>query len=309
MLVKMLPEQAGRVARVFGRENAQRLTAPLQNAGVMLREMPESSRLTVIRFAEYQADLRSGELSRQGHRLKLQEKPFQVLAALLTRPGELVTREELRQSLWPADTFVDFEHGLNTAVNKVREALRDSATNPRFIETLPRRGYRFIGAIAGEPTVATEVQLTTAASSSSDTGELPTAPRFASRTLLLLIELGYLFSYIAALSHLGWIRMVARFNLGPVNSLTTQSCVIVCCAMALPVRFYLSFALAFDYRLLSEKFRRLFPLLLLLDVVWSAMTFFLIPKIGLGPAFALFVAAVYSPFAQRTLVRMAYPPV
>jgi DNA-binding winged helix-turn-helix (wHTH) protein len=297
---------------VFGRENAGQAYALPQNADVMLREMPESSRLTVIRFAEYQADLRSGELIRQGHRLKLQEKPFQVLAALLTRPGELVTREELRQSLWPADTFVDFEHGLNTAVNKVREALRDSAANPRFIETLPRRGYRFIGEIDAEPGVTAEVQPTTAtssSSSSSDTGELPTAPRFASRTLLLLIELGYLFSYIAALSHLGWIRMVARFNLGPVNSLTTQSCVIVCCAMALPVRFYLSFALAFDYRLLNEKFRRLFPLLLLLDLVWSAMTFFLIPKIGLGPAFALFVAAVYSPFAQRTLVRMAYRPV
>src|SRR5437868_5361622 len=101
----------------------------------------------VIRFAEYEADLRSGELRRQGQRLKLQDKPFQVLAALLLKPGELVTREELRQSLWAADTFVDFEHGLNTAVNKVREALRDSANNPRFIETLPRRGYRFIGPI------------------------------------------------------------------------------------------------------------------------------------------------------------------
>ena len=99
---------------------------------------------SIIRFAEYVADLRSGELWRQGHRLKLQDKPFQVLAALLLRPGELVSREELRQSLWAADTFVDFEHGLNTAVNKVREALRDSANNPRFIETLPRRGYRFI---------------------------------------------------------------------------------------------------------------------------------------------------------------------
>ena len=97
---------------------------------------------SIIRFAEYEADLRSGELRRQGHRLKLQDKPFQVLAALLLRPGELVSREELRQSLWAADTFVDFEHGLNTAVNKVREALRDSANNPRFIETLPRRGYR-----------------------------------------------------------------------------------------------------------------------------------------------------------------------
>lgn len=273
------------------------------NASVMLPEMPENSRPLVVRFAEYQADLRSGELLRQGQRLKLQEKPFQVLAALLARPGELVTREELRQSLWPADTFVDFEHGLNTAVNKVREALRDSASDPRFIETLPRRGYRFIGPIRDESFPAVETQ----PAASKQRGELPAAPRFASRTLLLLIELAYLFSYIAALHHLTWVRMLARFSFGPMRSLTIVSCIILWCAMGFPLRFYLSFALAFDYDLLGEKFRRLFPFLLFVDVLWSAMTLFLVPQIGLGFGFALFVAAVYSPFAQRTLVRMAYP--
>jgi DNA-binding winged helix-turn-helix (wHTH) protein len=267
--------------------------------------MPENSQPLLVRFAEYQADLRSGELLRQGQRLKLQEKPFQVLAALLARPGELVTREELRQSLWPADTFVDFEHGLNTAVNKVREALRDSASNPRFIETLPRRGYRFIGPIRDESAPALEMQPT--ASLPKQREELPTAPRFASRSLLLLIELAYLFSYIAALHHLPWVRMLARFTFDPVKALTIVSCVILWCAMGIPIRFYLSFALAFDYQLLGEKFRRLFPFLLLVDVVWSGMTLFLVPKIGLEFGFALFVAAVYSPFAQRTLVRMAYP--
>jgi cholera toxin transcriptional activator len=270
----------------------------------MLRKMPENPPSTVIRFAEYEANLRSGELLRQGYRLKLQEKPFQVLAALLARPGELVTREELRQSLWPADTFVDFEHGLNTAVNKVREALRDSAGNPRFIETLPRRGYRFIGAIANDgPPPAGQQR---AVSLQNPRDELPTAPRFASRSLLLLIQLAYLGSYISALHHLIWVRMLARFSFGPVQALTISSCIILWCAMGLPVRFYLSFAIAFDYRLLGEKFRRLFPVLLLLDVVWSGMTLFLLPEIGLGLGFALFVLAIYSPFAQRTLVRMAY---
>jgi DNA-binding winged helix-turn-helix (wHTH) protein len=275
------------------------------NVSVMLPEMPEDSRPSLVRFAEYQADLRSGELLRQGQRLKLQEKPFQVLAALLAKPGELVTREELRQSLWPADTFVDFEHGLNTAVNKVREALRDSASNPRFIETLPRRGYRFIGPIRDESSPAVERQ--PPASPPKQREELPTAPRFASRGLLLLIELAYLFSYIAALHHLTWVKMLARFSFGPVRSLTIVSCIILWCAMGFPLRFYLSFALAFDYSLLGEKFRRLFPFLLFIDVVWSAMTLFLVPQIGLGFGFALFVAAVYSPFAQRTLARMAYP--
>ena len=276
------------------------------NCGDMLRKMPENSRSRVVRFAEYQADLRSGELLRQGQRLKLQEKPFQVLAALLTRPGELVTREELRQSLWPADTFVDFEHGLNTAVNKVREVLRDSAGNPRFIETLPRRGYRFVGAILNDLPASVETQAV--ASVPAQRRELPTAPRFASRTLLLLIELGYLFSYIAALHHWQWIRMVAKFSVfGPMKAGTVVSCIILWCAMGFPIRFYLCFALAFYFALLGDKFTRLFPFVMLIDLAWSGMTFFLLPKIGLGFGLALFVAAIYSPFAQRTLVRMAYP--
>src|SRR5436305_2743855 len=99
----------------------------------------------VVRFAEFELDLRTAELRKRGLRLRLQEQSFQVLAMLVARPGELVTREELRQKLWPADTFVDFDHGLNTAVNKLREALGDSAAIPRYIETLARRGYRFVG--------------------------------------------------------------------------------------------------------------------------------------------------------------------
>lgn len=137
--------------------------------------------------------------------------------------------------------------------------------------------------------------------------DLPTAPRPAARGLLLLIEGSYLVSYISALHYLIWVRMLARFSFGPAQSFTIASLIIVWCALGLPLRFYLCFALAFDYHLLGEKFRRLFPFLLLLDEAWSAMTIFLVPKIGLGFGFPLFVLAVYSPFAQRTLVRMAYP--
>jgi len=98
----------------------------------------------VIRFGVFEADLDSGELRRRGARVRLQERPFRILVALLTRPNEVVTRQQLRETLWAADTFVDFDHGLDAAVNKLREALGDSAANPRFIETLPRRGYRFL---------------------------------------------------------------------------------------------------------------------------------------------------------------------
>jgi len=98
-------------------------------------------------FGAFEVDWEAGEVRKHGIRLKLQEQPFQVLALLLRRPGQVVTREELRTQLWSADTFVDFEHGLNSAINKLREALGDSADNPRFVETLPRRGYRFVGTV------------------------------------------------------------------------------------------------------------------------------------------------------------------
>lgn len=104
----------------------------------------------LIRFSIFELDRNSGELFKQGRKVKLQGQPFELLLALLERPGEVLTREELRQKIWPSDTAGDFDHGLNRAVNKVREALGDSAETPRFIETLPRRGYRFIGSIQQE---------------------------------------------------------------------------------------------------------------------------------------------------------------
>ena len=97
-----------------------------------------------VRFGSFEVDLRAGELRKGGVKIKLHGQPLDVLAMLLDEPGEMVTREELQQKLWAADTFVDFEHGLNKAINKLREALGDDADNPRFVETLPRRGYRFI---------------------------------------------------------------------------------------------------------------------------------------------------------------------
>src|SRR5215469_3320465 len=111
--------------------------------------MPAVSPLHAIRFADFEADLRSGELRRHGVRVKLQIQPFQLLCALLERAGELVSREELRRRIWSADTFVDFNQGLNNAVKKLREALGDNAEKPRFIETFARRGYRFIGGLHG----------------------------------------------------------------------------------------------------------------------------------------------------------------
>src|SRR5260370_13338200 len=100
-----------------------------------------------VRFGVFEVDLRSGELHKHGIKIKLHDQPFQVLAMLLEHPGELVTREQLHQKLWPSDTFVDSDVGLNSATKSLRDALGDSAEDPRFIETLPRRGYRFIARV------------------------------------------------------------------------------------------------------------------------------------------------------------------
>ena len=117
-------------------------------------EGPEPSR--TLRFGLFEVNLRAGELRRSGRKVRLQEQPFRVLGMLLERPGKVVMREELQKKLWPGDTFVDFDNGLNTAINKIRDALGDSAETPRYVETLPRRGYRFIAPVevaAAEPAV------------------------------------------------------------------------------------------------------------------------------------------------------------
>jgi DNA-binding winged helix-turn-helix (wHTH) protein len=103
----------------------------------------------VIFFEEFEADLRTRELRRRGVKVRLPDQSFQILAMLLEQRGELVTRDQIRHKLWPSDTFVDFDHGLNNAVNRLREALGDSADAPCFVQTLPRRGYRFIGTLNG----------------------------------------------------------------------------------------------------------------------------------------------------------------
>ncbi len=103
----------------------------------------------VLKFDGYEVHLAAGELRKNGVRVRLEIQPFQVLAMLLKRPGEVVTREEIQQALWADDTFVDFDNGLNTAVRKIRRALDDTPTDPNYVETLPKRGYRFVGSVSG----------------------------------------------------------------------------------------------------------------------------------------------------------------
>jgi len=120
-----------------------------------------SSAPPTLRFGVFELDPRTRELRKKGMRIRLQGQPVEILIMLLQRPGEAITREELQKKLWPADTFVDFEQGLNSAMKRLRGALDDDAESPHFIETLPRHGYRFIGSVNGtEQTRAAEAKAT-----------------------------------------------------------------------------------------------------------------------------------------------------
>ncbi len=268
----------------------------------------ESNRRS-IRFGLYEVDAASGELRKNGAKVRLQEQPFQVLLALLERPGEVVTREDLRQRLWPADTFVDFDHSLNTAINKLREALGDTAGNPRFIETLARRGYRFIAPVQSEAAgpvagAAPAMQPEVTPVSAADT--LPRPHRGLVRVLFILIQVMYLVFYIVALAQPDMVREIAALTFGVGMPLLVA--VVVTGVIGIPMRLYLLTAAAFDYRLLGEKFRRLFPLVFVIDVLWGLSPLLIAYEIGWGLALAACAALLYLPFSQRTLIRMAYPP-
>src|SRR6202040_4048106 len=133
-----------------------------------------------LRFGVFELDPRAGELRKHGLRVRLQEQPVRVLEMLLEHSGEVVTREELQKRLWPGDTFVDFDHGLNKAINKIREALGDSAESPRFVETVSRRGYRFLAevkdAAGGSTPIATPGTAVLSGPPESDLAKTASAP-------------------------------------------------------------------------------------------------------------------------------------
>ncbi len=281
-----------------------------------------------IRFGLYEANLESGELFKNGQKLRLQEQPFQVLVALVERPGEVVTRDDLRQRLWPSDTFVDFEHSLNTAINKVRDVLGDTAANPRFVETLPRRGYRFIApVISAEPALAAtpapaeegvaapvqqtstpEISPTGVASGPVATTkeELPRASKRVSRTLFGVLQLMYLIFYTLALWKLQDVEAhgAEEFRISGAWMLTL---VLVSGTVGIALRLFTLNGTLFDYRWFGQRFSRVFLLVLVIDLMWAMSPFLIVHKIGLGLAFAACAALVYSPFAQRVLAWMAWP--
>jgi cholera toxin transcriptional activator len=279
------------------------------------------------RFDQYEVDARSGELRKSGERIRIQEQPLQVLIALLEHPREVVTREDLRQRLWPSDTFVDFDHSLNTTINKLREALGDSAGNPRFIETLPRRGYRFLADVeqvlpepdeSKAPTAEYSIaELTAAQKKIDDSGskkplpptphhELPEIRPPLAALLFASLQTMYVVFYAIALWRLdeaGW-RMQRYLG---IRASTVVIAVLVSAAVGVAIRLYALSQIALRYRWLGRNFDRIFPIVLVVDILWAFSPFFLIHLIGIGLSFASSAALVYSPFAQRVLAKLAFP--
>jgi DNA-binding winged helix-turn-helix (wHTH) protein len=284
--------------------------------------MPEASSAKIVRFGAFEVDLVSGELRKNGTRIRLQEQPFRVLAMLLEQPGEMVAREDLRSKLWPGDTFVDFDHGLNTAVNKLREALGDAAANPRFVQTVARRGYRFIAPVqengrrggvgAGEalspaaPASASHDQRSPAARLHPEL-EVPVPRRSITRGLFILIQVMYLIFYVAALFRWQAVHRIADGFLPGWNAVAMVSAVLVTAGVGIPLRCYLISGVAFDHRRMGQKFQQLFPAILPLDELWAVAPFLLMGTIGFGAAFAATAALLYVPFSERSLMRLTYP--
>jgi DNA-binding winged helix-turn-helix (wHTH) protein len=281
------------------------------------------------RFGVFEADAATGELRRQGIRIKLNGQPFQLLSMLLERPGELLTREEICRALWPEGTFVDSEHGVNSAVNRIREALGDSASNPRFVVTLARRGYRFVapverivpsGELPEETLAAPQVAL---AAPQVPTGppqaeeklaapqvpsrilatpeDLPKTPYRVVQTLFVLLQLMYMGYYVGALANLAEIEDL--FSPLPRAALALNL-LIVSAAILIPVRAFVLSAVLFHAPGGREKLLKIWPFLLAVDELWALSPFLLLHHIDFGLALACTTLLVYSPFAQRSLVLM-----
>ncbi len=278
------------------------------------------------RFGVFEADAATGELRRQGIRVKLNTQPFQLLCLLLDRPGELLTRDEICRELWPEGTFVDYEHGVNSAINRIREALGDTAASPRFVETLARRGYRFVAPveqiIPGEspapiaepasqsailapaertpnPVDPSEAIPTTSILAAPH--ELPKLPHTTSLTLFILFQIMYLGFYIGALANLAEIE-----DLFSVLTRATEwtTVLIVTAAILIPVRAFILCAVLLHAPRFRENFLRLWPALLAFDELWALAPFLLLHHINFGLALACTALLAWAPFVQRSLVLM-----
>ena len=264
-----------------------------------------------IRFDAFELNLHTGELSKAGVRVQLQDQPTRLLTLLANRPGELVTREEIHRQLWKDGEFVEFEHAVNTAIHKIRVALADTTETPRVIETLPRKGYRFIAPVdvleapaQSEKTVPPP-----------QTENLPSNPPFGTedgfvlpisvnlcRVLFLLAQIPYVASYLAVFYH--WENLgeslTRAFILIPVDY--SQFCLQIMALIGFAVRIYLIGLVGWGHTDSGPRYRKLFPFLLFLDGLWAA-TPLLVQSAGPLVSWAGLILMGWLIFGQRTLMR------
>ena len=288
--------------------------------------MPHEQQSSRIRFDCFELDLRTRELRKDGSLIRLQDLPARLLALLAIQSGELVTRAEIEKALWGEDQIVEFEHSINTAMKKIREALGDDLAAPRFIETLPRKGYRFLVPVRQvDDSVPVNPVIEVARDVADPPHELPgtstaeqenrggtqslaaaeeqefALPRATARFLFLIAQTGYLAMYAAALYKADAVQEILNrvltipFQIGVFVVLASAMCGIA-------VRLYLITSVGFDHPAAGEKYFRLFPVLFALDMFWAASPLLLARKIGFGLSLGSVAALAYLPFAQRVLM-------
>lgn len=287
-----------------------------------------------VRFESFELDCITGELFKDGSRLKLQDQPSRLLILLVSRAGMLVTRDEIQEALWEDGQFVEFEHAINVAVKKIREALNDDPLKPRMLETLPRKGYRFIAPVEAiaSPVTSSAVEVKTVIPI-PEVGQAPVTlkeavlplppqiqtrieenapdrdeetlerefalPAIPARILFLTVQVMYLTIYSLALIHMYDVASVLA--VAGVGWLAAP--LLIGAAGSIPVRLYLMFTVGLGHPAAGMKYRRMLPYLMPWDWIWAASPFLSVRTIG--PQWALVFSAVlvYPPISQLILMR------
>ena len=254
-------------------------------------------------------DCTTGELFKDGGRLKLQDQPARLLILLVSRAGMLVSRDEIQEALWQEGQFVEFEHAINVAVKKIREALNDDPLKPRMLETLPRKGYRFIASVEAVGGKVAPVAVETSAVlpqpevepvHDEETLEREFAlPAIPARILFLVVQAMYLTVYCLALVHMYDVASV--LGAAGVGWLATP--LLVGAAGSIPVRLYLIFTVGLGHPAAGLKYRRMLPYLMPWDWIWAPSPFLAVHTIGPEWALVLSAVLVYPPISQLILIR------
>jgi DNA-binding winged helix-turn-helix (wHTH) protein len=256
----------------------------------------------IFKFGEFEVDLGRYELRRSGRAVKLEKIPMELLILMAERRGQLITREEIIQKLWGENVFVDTRQGINTAIRKIRLALKDDPEQPRILETIVGKGYRLAAPVtvvdsASQAAVTPEVIPAHLGESTTAKAAGPISP-LAARSFFLFIQVGYLIMYAAAFIYLPNIQRLGLPTIVPVLTLVVG-------LVGTAARIYLLASVAVRFAKANRLFRQMFPGTLVLDILWSASPLLLYHK--LGELTLIFVAAmVFLPFAQRTLMFWTY---